>query len=151
MMDFADITARVDGKTVVTMSADEQRAKFEDFIVHDSYAKNHRGQYAERNSNLAPFEHQIDLHVSQSIFYLKERGSKVMLTFDVLNFANMLNKKWGAHWGNVNSVTPLNNTALVNKGGGIYVARYTWNGYTEPTKTDISSRWHAQVGVKVVF
>ena len=151
MMDFADITARVDGKTVVTMSADEQRAKFEDFIVHDSYAKNHRGQYAERNSNLAPFEHQIDLHVSQSIFYLKERGSKVMLTFDVLNFANMLNKKWGAHWGNVNSVTPLNNTALVNKGGGIYVARYTWNGYTEPTKTDISSRWHAQVGVKVIF
>lgn len=150
-MDFADITARVNGETVVTMSAAEQRAKFEEFIAGDAYAKNHRGQYAERNSNLAPFEHQIDLHFSESIFCLKERGSKILLTFDVLNFANMLNKKWGASWGSSNSVTPLNNTALVNKGGGRYVARYTWNGYTEPTKSDISSRWHAQVGVKLIF
>ena len=150
-MDFADITARVNGETVVTMSADEQRAKFEDFIVNDAYAKNHRGQYAHRNSNLAPFEHQIDLHFSESIYCLKERGSKILLTFDVLNFANMLNKKWGASWGNSNSVTPLNNTALINKGNGNYVARYTWNGYTEPSKSDIGSRWHAQIGIKLIF
>jgi hypothetical protein len=123
----------------------------EDFIAHDSYAKNHRGQYAERNSNTAPFEHQVDLHIAQSIFAFKERGSKLMLTFDVLNFANMLNKKWGASWGNVYNVTPLNITGLQKVTEGAYAARYTWNGYTEPNKANISSRWHAQIGVKLIF
>ena len=74
-----------------------------------------------------------------------------LLTLDILNFANMLNKKWGASYSSSNSVTPLNNTTLVNKGGGVYVAKYTWNGYTEPSKQDIGSRWHMQVGVKVIF
>ena len=150
-MDFADITARVGGETVVTKTADEQRALFNEFIMNDKYAKNHRGQYAERNSNLAPFEHQVDLHIAQSIFYLKKRGSKIQLTFDVLNFANMLNKKWGASWGTSTSVTPLNNTSYSAKSGGMYVAKFTWNGYTEPSESDIASRWHAQVGVRVTF
>ena len=149
---FADITAKdSEGKTYVKTSADEQRALLEDFIAHDSYAKNHRGQYAERNSNTAPFEHQVDLHIAQSIFAFKERGSKLMLTFDVLNFANMLNKKWGASWGNVYNVTPLNITGLQKVTEGAYAARYTWNGYTEPNKSNISSRWHAQIGVKLIF
>lgn len=150
-MDFTDITARVNGETVVTMSAAQQRANFEQFIQNDKYAKNHRGQYAERNSNLAPFEHQIDLHLAQTLFWLKNRGSKIQITFDVLNFANMLNKKWGASWGSSTSVTPLNNTSYAVKGNGVYVAKYTWNGYTEPTKADIASRWHAQLGVRVTF
>ena len=152
LMDFVDVTGNVDGQTVVTQSADAQRELLEAFIAGDSYAKNHRGQYAPRNSNLAPFEHQIDLHLAESIFFLKERGSKVMITFDVLNFANMLNKKWGASWGGTYNVTPLTvNSMKKSTTNGVYTPVYRWNGYTQPNKANIASRWHAQIGVKVIF
>lgn len=146
-MQFTDITSK--GK--VTMTAEQERAAFKAFLESDDYAKNHRGQYAERNSNSAKFEHQIDLHFAESIFALKERGSKIMLTFDVLNFANMLNKKWGASWSGVYNVQPLKVTGVKKAADGVYNTTYQWNGYTEPSKADIASRWHAQVGVKLIF
>ncbi|MBO4870679.1 MAG: TonB-dependent receptor [Muribaculaceae bacterium] len=138
----------VDNKDV---TADAQRELFREFLANDDYAKNHRGQYAERNGNIAPFEHQFDLHIAQSIFALRERGSKIMLTFDVLNFGNLLNKKWGANYSTSYNVTPLNCTKVEKTAEGVYRANYTWNGYTEPTKNAIFSRWHAQVGVKLIF
>ncbi len=151
-MIFTDVTGKdADGKTIVTSTADEQRALFGAFLASDGYAKNHRGQYAERNGNVAPFEHQIDLHLAESIFVLKNRGSKIMLTFDILNFANLLNKKWGASWGGVYAVTPLKYVGSNRIANGTYVAKYQWNDYTKPNKANISSRWHAQVGVKVIF
>ena len=153
LMDFADVTDKnAEGQTVVTQSADAQRQLLEDFLANDSYAKNHRGEYAPRNSNLAPFEHQIDLHLAQSIFALKERGSKIMITFDVLNFANMLNKKWGASWGSTYNVTPLTvNSLKKSDANGVFTPVYRWNGYTEPSKANIASRWHAQLGIKLIF
>jgi hypothetical protein len=151
-MNFVDITTKdASGATVVKTSADEQRQLFESFIEGDKYCKNHRGQYAPRNSNLSSWENQIDLHLSESIFALKERGSKVLLSFDVINFANMLNKKWGAYYGGTYNVTPLNVTGLTKSANGVYVAKYTWNGYSEPTKASIGSRWHAQIGIKLIF
>ena len=53
-----------DGKAL-SMTAEESRAAFKQWIENDSYAKNHRGQYAERNSNLSNWEHEIDLHLAQ--------------------------------------------------------------------------------------
>lgn len=151
-MIFTDITAKDgDGKTYVKTSADEQRAMFGEFLASDGYAKNHRGRYAERNGNIAPFEHQIDLHIAESIYVLKNRGSKIMLTFDILNFANMLNKKWGASWGGVYNVSPLKYIGANRTATGAYVAKYQWNDYTKPNKANISSRWHAQVGIKLIF
>ena len=151
-MQFADIMGKdAEGKKVVKKTAQEQRDLFEAFIAGDSYAKNHRGEYAKRNSNLGKFEHQIDLHLAQTFFYLKNRGSKIQLTFDVLNFANMLNKKWGASWANSYNVTPLKVTGVKKGADGVYTPTYQWNGYTEPNKASIGSRWHAQLGFKVIF
>ena len=36
----------------MNFASEDDRAKFGAFIEGDSYAKNHRGQYADRNSNL---------------------------------------------------------------------------------------------------
>ena len=150
-MKFQDITTKKDGATVVTSSAQQQREKFEEFISGDSYAKNHRGQYADRNSNLAPWENRIDVHFAQTFFVLKNRGSKIVFTADILNFANLLNKKWGASCGSTYNVTPLTVAGVSKQTDGTYVATYKWNGYTEPKKANISSRWHAQIGLKFVF
>lgn len=150
-MIFTDVTAKQDGATVVTKTAQQQRDLFEQFIEGDSYAKNHRGQYADRNSNMAPWENRIDVHFAQTFFVLKNRGSKIVFTADILNFANLLNKKWGANYGNTYSVTPLTVVGTQKQADGSLAAQYQWNGYTEPTKANIASRWHAQVGLKLVF
>jgi hypothetical protein len=34
---------------------------------------------------------------------------------------------------------------------GAKVAKFQWNGQTEPDKSNVASRWHAQVGVKLTF
>ena len=45
------------------------RKKFDEWIEKDDYASSHRGQYAERNSNLTPWENQFDFHFAQDFFY----------------------------------------------------------------------------------
>ena len=82
------------------MTAEESRQAFKQWIEGDAYAKDHRGQYAERNSNLTKWEHEINLHLAQTIYNPKGLG-KLEFTFDIINFANMLNKKWGATYGSL--------------------------------------------------
>ena len=155
-MMFKEFTYTDNNGNRVTVSPEQQRDWFGNFIATDNYAKNHRGQYAERNGNIGGWENQIDLHFAENIFVLKERGSKIQLTFDVLNFANMLNKKWGAVWSQTYNVSPLKCMG-VSDVNGAKVAQFQWNGNTEetgntkPDKSNVASRWHAQVGVKLTF
>ncbi len=140
-------TSRVNN---VDISGDDARDKFREWIEGDDYAKNHRGQYAERNSNSAPFEKRIDLHLSEDFFYLKTRGSKVEFTCDIYNFANLLNKKWGENYSSsynhdILQVSKINTAADGNK---FATFKYVGN---EPTVSDIYSRWHIQLGLRVTF
>ena len=132
---------------------DADREKFSSWIEHDSYAKNHRGQFAERNSNLSKWEHQVDVHLAQSIYNIKGLG-KLEFTFDIVNFTNMLNKKWGANYSVSWSYSPLKVASLdkqVVDGKTVATPTYTYNAGNAPTKNDIYSRWHAQVGVRLSF
>lgn len=147
-MNFVD---NFDKQGNLIMSKEESREAFRQWILNDDYAKNHRGQFAERNSNLTKWEHEINLHVAQDIFYLKERGSKIQVTFDVINFANMLNKKWGANYYLPYNRTPVTVSGSTNA-DGILVPEYTFKDQSNVlTKNDISSRWHCQVGVRLTF
>lgn len=150
-MHFVDLTKGSGANKVVVMTAEEGRQAFKSWIEGDSYAKNHRGQYAERNSNLSPWEHEIDLHIAQDIYFIKERGSKFQITFDIINFANMLNKKWGASYSNAYNLSPLNLAGNVKGEDGNRTSSFTYNSNNQVSKADIGSRWHAQVGVKFIF
>lgn len=141
-MTFVDVT---DKSGNVTMSAEQSRQAFKQWIENDSYAKNHRGQYAERNSNLSDWEHEIDLHLAQTIYNVQGVG-KLEFTFDIINFANMLNKKWGASYESAYNLSPLTLQSFANDG----TPQYTYNN-AEIVKSDISSRWHCQVGVRLTF
>lgn len=126
------------------MTAEESRAAFKQWLENDSYAKNHRGQFAERNSNLSKWEHQIDLHLAQHIYNVQGVG-KLEFTVDIINFANMLNKKWGASYDSAFNLSPV--TLEYFKDGKAY---YSYNK-AEIKKSDIGSRWHCQVGVRLTF
>ena len=127
------------------LTAAQSKQMFEEWIEGDDYAKNHRGEYAKRNSNLTPWENEIDLHVAQNVYNVKGIG-KLQFTFDVYNFANMLNKHWGAHYGNAYNLSPLTLEKMSN-GAGVY----SFNTNSKPVANDTSSRWHAQVGLRLVF
>ena len=146
-----DELSKMNFASTKSMSAEDQKAAFEKWIEGDSYAKKHRGQYAERFSNSAPWQNQVDLHLAQNIFYLKERGSKLEVTFDILNFANLLNKKWGAVYDSYSwNYSPLTVTG-VKPSGDHRVAEYTYYDKNKPEKVNNSSRWHMQVGVRLTF
>ena len=144
-MKFVDATNK---KGEVTMTAEESRQAFKQWIEGDAYAKDHRGQYAERNSNLTKWEHEINLHLAQTIYNPKGLG-KLEFTFDIINFANMLNKKWGATYGSLYNLSPISVTKLTTVDGQT-TPNYIYNK-SEITKSDVSSRWHAQVGIRLTF
>jgi len=135
-------------KMTFTSAAD--RTSFESWIEGDSYAKNHRGQYAERYSNSAPWENHFDLHLAEDFYYLKEVFNKISLSFDVMNVGNMIDKNWGVVYSSAYTVSPLKVTKLTANSNGDQVPTYSYQA-SSVTKSDILSRWHLQVGLKVTF
>jgi hypothetical protein len=119
---------------------------FESWIEGNDYAKKHRGEYSTRNCCQAPWENHFDLHLAENIFLMKENGMKLQLTFDVINVANMLNKRWGVNYASAYNEMPLQVTGITNG-----VASFTYNGNNTVTKSDVDSRWHAQIGLKLIF
>ena len=53
-----------------------------------------RGTVVKRNNSFAPFVSTFDVRLSQEVpgFTPQQKG---MVTFDILNFGNLLNKRWG--------------------------------------------------------
>ena len=134
----------------MNFSSKADKAKFEEWIENDEYAREHRGEFAERNSNLAPWENQFDLHIAQDFFYLKNRGSKVSLVFDILNVANLLNHDWGTTYSSSTAQQILRVDAVKDdKAGNKYgVFSYAAQGLQI---NNIASRWHMQLGLRVTF
>jgi hypothetical protein len=93
---FVPITQTLGGITQVLYTEAQQAEAFDKYIEQDSYLKGRRGQYVERNSNVLPMLHRLDLSVTQD-FYLKIAGKKNSFQFraDILNFTNFINRDWG--------------------------------------------------------
>ncbi len=115
---------QINGSSIVLYTAAQQAEAFDKFIDQDPYLSTRRGKYVERNSNVLPMLHRIDLSVTQD-FYIKIKGKKNSFQFraDILNFGNLLNRAWGisqratATNGNILSVSQApsfnsTNTAL---------------------------------------
>ena len=87
---------QINGSTNVLYTAAQQAEAFDKYIDQDPYLSSRRGQYVERNSNVLPMLHRIDLSVTQD-FYIKVKGKKNSFQFraDILNFGNILNRAWG--------------------------------------------------------
>ena len=135
---------------VMEFSTKADRINFKRWIENNSYARDHRGQYAPRNSNAAPWENQFDLHFAQDFFYLKERGSKVTLVFDILNVANLLNHHWGTSYSSALSQQILRVDQVKDDGAGNKYGVFSFAGQSPQINT-MNSRWHMQLGLRVTF
>ncbi len=122
----------------------DQAEKFTKFIHSNEQLERLQGQTPKRNSMITPFVNQFDLHFAQNFYFnIGKRRQTIQLNADVVNIGNMFNHTWGVHYG-----VPHGNLSLMKYENGQFDFR--------PMKTmwgmsDISSRWHAQVGIKYIF
>ncbi len=68
--------------------------KFFDIVESNKALRNAKGGVVERNSAFSPWTNSFDLKITQEIpgFMAKHKAS---FSLDILNFGNLLNKKWG--------------------------------------------------------
>lgn len=129
---------------------DSSMERYNDYIKGDKYLRTHRGKFAERNSHSLPFEHRLDLHIAQALYFDKGSDRRVEFTCDVINLSNLLSRSWGmVHRTSNWTLSPLTVTELQSVEGGYRpVYKFTEANYTTD---DVLSRWRMQIGIRVVF
>lgn len=136
---------------MMNWKSDDDKTKFLAWAQSDDYAKNHRGQYAERFGSIAPWENHFDFHLGEN-FYYNKKGGKIALSLDITNVANLLNKNWGHYYTSTTTISPLKvESVTVDSATGNRVGTFSYTGNDAPTKNNIYSRWHMQLGLKVTF
>lgn len=143
-----------------TYTAQQQSDAFFAFVKQDKYLSKHMGQVAERNGAKYPFYHRVDFKLTQDLFTnIGKKRNTLQLSFDCLNFLNLVNKNWGSKDFFVVS-NPLRATKNATTGEVRYqLATYTANGETTPKLVDTtfiksistSSTYSFQVGIRYIF
>lgn len=139
------IGAKFVGRTGETGAANF--AAYNNYIEHNDFLKNYRGQIAPRNGGRDPWINHLDLHFSQKI---PIKFIDAEFTVDVLNLTNLIDSSKGqlkrySAFGTPQPVV-FNSTSQ----------KYTFNPAvgTEPTVQsldDLESRWRVQLGMRFSF
>lgn len=139
-----------------TVSASDQWINLDAFIKDDPYLSENRGNYAEKNSNFAPWESRVDLAVRQD-FGIVAGGKrhKLQLTLDVFNFTNLLNNEWGVAYNVPGSFGYYELLTFEGFEEGTLTPTYTYR-QTETGKesfdiNDFASRWRGRLGIRYIF
>jgi Carboxypeptidase regulatory-like domain len=132
------------GATPAEQAANEQRFWQ---IVNDNGIKT-RGGVVGRNDTFNPWVNSLDMRISQELpGFVKEH--KAMFVLDILNFTNLLNKKWGR----TNEIGFPSTRSFARFGGidaqGRYV--YVLNGQTLGDFTTRQARGESQWGMQATF
>ena len=126
------------------------------FIAARPELDKYRGQVAPRNVGRTPWNHQIDLRLSQDLPYAAPAGRRVQLTLDVINFGAALGRTFGRQYfvpnENNYNVYALNATQSTGPGGAPSGFSFTPFQGNKPYQYDpLASRYQAQLGARVSF
>jgi hypothetical protein len=151
-MNFIPLTTS--GPNPVTYTPVQQAAAWDAFINQDSYLRDHRGLYAERNAVFLPMVYRADLSVSQDVGrQIAGRSNRVQVRLDILNVTNLLNKNWGG------SQTFVTTRPLISAGvDGLGQPQYTLATVggqliTKSFQKAVTTNdvWRLQLGVRYLF
>lgn len=81
------------GTATQQASAAAQADAFEKFIKQTPCLRNQRGHIMNRNTCRNPWQNEVDLTIGQSLQAFGQQN--LQLRLDILNFGNLLNRKWG--------------------------------------------------------
>ncbi len=141
--------------TVTAQNILDQKNQFDEFLNKDKYLSKRRGQYAERNGARLPFTNILDVSVKQEFgLVLGGKRHAVTVSYDIANFANMLNNEWGRQYFLSNDQVPVFTFA----GYATNVPTYRFTPLTQRVGnisdgvTSLNnSRWTSQVTVRYSF
>lgn len=140
----------------------QQWTDLNNYINQDPYLSKRRGQYAERNGALLPWQHRVDFRLLQDIFTdIGENRNSLQLSVDIFNIGNLVNKNWGTYRFQYNS-SPLAFQNYNAQGQPTFQFQYVTNptatsaGQTlttsyRPDVSTLASRWQMQLGVRYIF
>ncbi len=135
----------------MNFESEEQRNAFGDYITSAPALSRSRGQFLARNAMQTPFEHHLDLHIAQDIFFGANSSRKVQISLDIINLGSLLSKSWGASYYLSNyRLSPVEIYKFTTNASGDRTPHYRFVG-GEVSQNDLLSRWRMQVGVRVVF
>ena len=127
----------------------EQREAFREYIKQDEYLSANRGSYAEKYGILAPWYSQWDVRVMQEFSIGSgPDANRVQLTFDIINFGNLLSSSWGVRQ------LPNNSQILGVSVGSNGVPTYSFDTALKSTFSpdlSLASRWQGQLGLRYIF
>ncbi|MFY0654796.1 MAG: TonB-dependent receptor [Cyclobacteriaceae bacterium] len=146
-------------------SADAQWNALDAYISNDSYLKNRRGQYAQKNMARTPFTHIFDVRFLHDFYLENINGKKhtLQLSFDIFNFGNLIGKNWGQRWiapnADETSLQLLDYEGSISGSNGETIPTFSFapglkNMEDRLTKDDsglVSSRWQMQFGIRYSF
>ena len=145
--DLMYVPAVNDPKVVFTNGT---ASDWEAYVAEDAGLQKYRGQIMEKGASRAPWINQLDVRGALGI---PVSQVKLEITFDVLNFLNLLNSDWGvvdnATFGDLNPIA----APTVNADGQMVynLANITRDGYVKFNRDDLRSRWQGQLGLRLRF
>lgn len=136
----------------MNFSSETNRQQFEQWIEGNSYAKSHRGQFAERGCMNMPWHNQLNFKLQQNFFVADATGRKhnLEVAMDVKNLMNLLNPAWGTY-KQINSTALLDWKAIDNNQpelGGTYtfLGNEKFNTYASTAST-----WSMMLSLRYFF
>jgi hypothetical protein len=119
------------------------------FIESVECLRQARGTVIERNACRQPWTNRFDVRLAQMLPTLRGQGAQ--FTIDVLNFANLLNRRWGRNEFIANQA----DQALRRAGAQDSTGRVLLGGFgprTSPfTVSDLNSRYQIAAGIRYTF
>jgi len=133
-----------------SQTAAQAEAAFWDVVNGNRELNAARGGLVGRNNSFAPWVNNFDVRFSQELpGFFKQH--KLSFTFDILNFGNLLNKRWGR----IDEIGFPSNRSFVNYGGIDANGKYIYTmGSTEDFVTKQNSgesQWAVQATLRYAF
>ena len=127
-----------------------EETKFWEIVNAHPGLSSARGGVVGRNNNFAPWVNSFDMRISQELPGWKPRH-KGVLSLDILNVGNLLNKRWGR----IDEIGFPSNRSFVNYNGVDAQGRYVYSlGSTEDfvtRQTAGESQWAVQITLRYEF
>lgn len=127
----------VDGKS---------RDEWNEYIESNKYLHSHRGDFSERNAMQTPMEHRLDLHLAHGFYFSADSNRRVELSLDIMNLGNLICRHWGSYY--TISGWRHQPVKVVRVEDSVPVYQFA---NTAIMPDDLLSRWHMQIGMRVVF
>jgi hypothetical protein len=130
-----------------------QEAAFWDVVYRFPELNRSRGGLVKRNGSFTPFTNTFDLRISQELPGFMA-GHKGVITFDILNVGNLLDRRWGridevAFQSNGGPARSFVNYAGMQDGKYVYSVGAVEDLITRQVKGE--SQWAVQVTLKYEF